>query len=55
MKIRAGLNEKEMKETVRKINKTKCCFLEKMNKVDMPLARLIKTKKKEREESNQQN
>ena len=37
-----------MKETVIKINKTKCCFLEKMNKVDMPLARLIK---KEREKN----
>ena len=37
-----------MEETIVKINKTKCCFLEKMNKVDMPLARLIK---KEREKN----
>ena len=43
-----------MKETIVKINKTKSLFFEKMNKIDKPLARLIK-KKKEREESNQQN
>ena len=33
-----------MKETVAKINKTKSCFFEKMNKIDKPLARLIKRK-----------
>ena len=43
-----------MTETVVKINKTKSWFFEKINKIDKPLARLI-TKKKEREESNQQN
>ena len=31
-----------MKETVVKINKTKSWFFEKINKIDMPLARLIK-------------
>ena len=31
-----------MKETVTKINKTKSWFLEKINKIDKPLARLIK-------------
>ena len=35
-----------MKETVAKINKTKSCFFEKVNKIDKPLARLIKKKKK---------
>ena len=40
-----------MKEIVVKINKTKCWFLEKMNKVDMPLARLIK-KKREKNQIN---
>ena len=39
-----------MKETMVKINKTKSWFLEKINKIDKPLARLIK--KKKREESN---
>ena len=40
------------KETIEKINKTKSWFFEKINKIDKPLARLIK---KKREESNQQN
>ena len=47
MKTRAEINEKEMKETLVKINKTKSWFFEKINKVDKPLARLIK-KKRER-------
>ena len=44
-------NEKEMKETTVKINKTKSWFYEKINKIDKCLARL----KKKREKSNQQN
>ena len=43
-----------MKETIIKINKTKSWFFEMINKIDKPLARLIK-KKENREESNQQN
>ena len=35
-----------MKETVLKIKKTKSWFFEKINKIDKPLARLIKKKKK---------
>ena len=31
-----------MKETITKINKNKCWFLEKINKIDKPLARVIK-------------
>ena len=34
-----------MKETVVKINKTKSLFFEKINKIDKPLARLIKKKR----------
>ena len=34
-----------MKETVIKINKTKSWFFEKINKIDKPLARLIKKKR----------
>ena len=45
IKILAESNEKEMKETIVKINKTKSWFFEKMNKVDKPLARLIKEKR----------
>ena len=53
IKIRAEINEKETKETMANINKTKSWFFEKINKIDKPLARLIK--KKKGEESNQQN
>ena len=50
LKIRAERNAKETKEITAKINKAKSWFFEKINKIDKPLARLIK-----REESNQQN
>ena len=40
-----------MKETIVKINKTKSWFFEKINKIDEPLARLIKEKR----EKNQVN
>ena len=36
-----------MKETIAKISKTKSWFFEKINKIDKPLARLMK-KKRER-------
>ena len=52
IKIRAEINEKEIKQAIVEINKTKSWFFEKINKIDKPLARLIKRK---REESNQQN
>ena len=51
IKIRSEINEKEMKETIAKINKTKNCFFEKINKIDKPLARLIK-KKREKTQIN---
>jgi len=41
IKIRAEINEKETRETIAKINKTKSWFFEKINKIDKPLARLI--------------
>ena len=34
-----------MKERIAKINKSKSCFFEKINKIDKPLARLIKKKR----------
>ena len=40
-----------MKETIAKINKTKSQFFEKINKIDKPLARLIK-KKREKTQIN---
>ena len=42
LKIRVGINAKETKETIAKINKAKSWFFEKINKVDKPLDRLIK-------------
>ena len=53
IKIKAEIHEKETKETVAKINKTKSWFFEKINKIDKQLARFIQ--KKKGEESNQQN
>ena len=47
IKIRAEINEIETKKTIAKMNKTKSWFLEKINKTDKPLARLIK-KRRER-------
>ena len=46
MKIRAEISEKETKESIAKINKTKSCFFEKINKIVKPLARLIKKKER---------
>ena len=43
--IQTVINEKEMKETIVKINKTKSWFFEKVNKIDITLARLIKNKR----------
>ena len=44
LKIRAEINEKETKETIAKINKAKSWFFERINKIDKPLARLIRNK-----------
>ena len=45
-KIWTEINEKEMKETIVKINKTKSWSFEKMNKIDKLLAWLIKKKER---------
>ena len=42
IKIRVEINEIETKKTIAKINKTNSWFFEKINKIDKPLARLIK-------------
>ena len=47
IKIRAEISEIEMKKTIANINEAKSWFFEKINKIDKPLARLIK-KKRER-------
>jgi len=42
LKTRAEINAKETKGTIAKIKKAKSCFFERINKIDKPLARLIK-------------
>ena len=51
IKIRAEINEKETKQTIAKINKAKSWFFERINKIDKPLARLIK-KQREKNQIN---
>ena len=51
IKIRAEIYAKEIKETIAKINKAKSWFFEKINKIDKPLARLIK-KQREKNQGN---
>ena len=41
-KIRAEISAKQTKETIAKINRAKGWFFERINKIDKPLARLIK-------------
>ena len=45
IRIRAEINEKETKETIAKINKAKSWLFEKINKIEKPLARLIRKKR----------
>ena len=51
IKIRAEINEKEIKETIAKINKGNTLFFEKINKIDKPLASFIK-KNREKNQIN---
>ena len=45
IKIQAEVNEKELKETIVKISKTKTWFFENINKIDKLLVRLVKKKR----------
>ena len=51
IKIREEINAKEAKETIAKINKAKIWFFQKINKIEKPLARLIK-KQREKNQIN---
>ena len=51
LNIRAEIKAKETKETIAKVNKAKSWFLERINKIDKPLARLIK-KQREKNQIN---
>ena len=51
IKIRAEIDAKETKETIAKINKAKSWFFDRINKIDKPLATLIK-KQREKNQIN---
>ena len=51
LKMRAEINAKETKETIAKLNKAESWFFERINKIDKPLARLIK-KQREKNQIN---
>ena len=53
IKIRAELNDIETKSTILRTNKSRSWFFEKINKIDKPLSRFIK--KKKREDPNKHN
>ena len=46
IKIKAEINAKETKETIDKVNKAKIWFFDRINKIDKPLARLIRNKRR---------
>ena len=52
-KIRAELNDIDTNNTILRLNKSRGWFFEKINKIDKPLSRL--TKKKKREDPNKHN
>jgi hypothetical protein len=47
IKIRAKINEIEMKKTMQGINETKSWFFEKINKIKRPLANLTKMRREQ--------
>ena len=51
LNTRAEINAKETKETIAEFNKGKSWFFERINKIDRPLARLIK-KQREKNQIN---
>ena len=51
IKIRAKVDEKEMKMTITMIDKTKSWFLKKINKIDKPFYRQTRFIKKKREKT----
>ena len=51
IKIKEEINKIEIQKTIDKINQTKSCFFEKLNKIDKPLDRLSK-KRRERTQRN---
>ena len=52
-KIRLEANNIETKSTILRINESRSWFLEKINKIDKPLSRLIKKKREDPHKHNQ--
>ena len=46
IKLSAKINKIETQKTIQRINETKSWFLEKINKIDKPLSKLIKRQRK---------
>ena len=46
IRIRTEINEVESAKMIQRINESKSCFFEKLNKIDQPLTILIKKKKR---------
>ena len=42
IKLGAEINQVETKRTIQRLNQTRSCFLDKINKIDKPLARLTR-------------
>jgi hypothetical protein len=42
IKLGAEINQVETKTTIQRFNKTRCWYFEKVNKIDLPLARLTR-------------
>ena len=40
IKLKADINQVEIKRTIQRINKTRSCFFKKINKINKPLAKL---------------
>ena len=53
IKIRKEINKIEKNKTMAKINETKSWFFEKINKIDKPVARLLKRKRISTQQQNQ--
>ena len=47
IKIRAEINNIKSKRTVEQVNETKSWFFEKINKIDKPVARVLKKEKRD--------
>ena len=54
-KLRAEINKIETQKTIQRINETKSWFLEKINKFDKPLSKLIKWQRENMQINNIRN